>query len=84
MIASNAGNDRTPAWWLNLQANPTAQVLAGRRRYSVVAREASPEERPALRAEFATQNPGFDEYRHLTERDLPVVLLEPIPTGREQ
>jgi hypothetical protein len=32
VLASNAGNDRSPAWWLNLQADPHAQVLAGRKR----------------------------------------------------
>jgi hypothetical protein len=32
----------------------------------------------ALWEEFARLNPGFDEYRNLTERQIPVVLLEPI------
>jgi hypothetical protein len=30
-----------------------------------------------LWGEFARLNPGFDEYRNLTERQIPVVLLEP-------
>jgi F420H(2)-dependent quinone reductase len=30
VLASNAGNDRSPAWWLNLQADPSAEVLAER------------------------------------------------------
>jgi hypothetical protein len=32
---------------------------------------------PIERKEFASQNPGFDEYRNLTERQIPVVILEP-------
>ncbi len=26
VVASNAGDDRHPAWWLNLKANPIAQI----------------------------------------------------------
>lgn len=77
VLASNAGNDRPPAWWLNLQAEPRAEILADRTRYVVRGRRASPEEEVALWKEFATQNPGFDEYRSLTERRIPVAILEP-------
>jgi F420H(2)-dependent quinone reductase len=79
VLASNAGNDRSPAWWLNLQAEPRAEILADRTHYVVMGRRASPEEEQALWKEFASQNPGFDEYRRLTERQIPVVLLEPQP-----
>jgi F420H(2)-dependent quinone reductase len=77
VLASNAGSNRSPAWWLNLQAEPRAEVLAERTRYAVRGRRANPEEEHALWKEFATQNPGFDEYRGLTERQIPVVILEP-------
>jgi F420H(2)-dependent quinone reductase len=76
VLASNAGNDRSPAWWLNLQADPHAEVLVGRRRFAVESRRADPTEEAALWSEFARLNPGFDEYRNLTERQIPVVLLE--------
>lgn len=81
IIASNAGSDRVPAWWLNLQSDPNATVLADRKRYDVVARQADPAEDAALWATFARLNPGFDEYRKLTDRTLPVVILEPIPAA---
>jgi EmrB/QacA subfamily drug resistance transporter/deazaflavin-dependent oxidoreductase (nitroreductase family) len=77
VLASNAGNDRSPAWWLNLQANPRAEILSAGTRYTVTARRADTEEEAALWMEFATKNPGFDEYRNLTERQIPVVILEP-------
>jgi deazaflavin-dependent oxidoreductase (nitroreductase family) len=77
VLASNAGSDHVPAWWLNLQAHPVAEVLADRVHYQVTARPADPIENHALWGEFARLNPGFDEYRNLTERTLPVVLLEP-------
>jgi deazaflavin-dependent oxidoreductase (nitroreductase family) len=44
VMASNAGNDRVPGWWLNLQADPTARILADRTRYTVRARRADPAE----------------------------------------
>jgi deazaflavin-dependent oxidoreductase (nitroreductase family) len=83
VLASNAGSDRVPAWWLNLQTNANAEVLAGRARYAVKARPADPVEETALWEEFARLNPGFDEYRHLTQRHIPVVVLQPQPQARQ-
>jgi hypothetical protein len=40
------------------------------------ARVRSPKE-ATLWQELAARNPGFDEYRNLTERPIPVVVLEP-------
>jgi deazaflavin-dependent oxidoreductase (nitroreductase family) len=78
VIASNAGSDRVPAWWLNLQADRGADVLVDRRHHRVAARPATPAEDDAVWKEFASLNPGYDEYRHLTGRRIPVVMLEPI------
>jgi deazaflavin-dependent oxidoreductase (nitroreductase family) len=78
VLASNAGSDRAPAWWLNLKAQPRAEILVARARHTVVARQASADEDESLWREFARLNPGYDEYRRLTERRVPVVVLEPI------
>jgi deazaflavin-dependent oxidoreductase (nitroreductase family) len=77
VLASNAGSDHTPAWWLNLQAQPNAKVLAHGTRLDVTARRANAAEEEALWNEFASLNPGFDEYRRLTARPIPVVVLDP-------
>ena len=78
VVAANAGNDRTPAWWLNLQAHPRAQVEAeGRRPVPVTGRRATEDEDARLWREFADLNPAFGEYRNLTGRKIPVVILEP-------
>ena len=83
VIASNAGSDRVPAWWLNLQADSSADVLVDRTHHRVTARPATPAENDAVWAEFAHLNPGYDGYRHLTGRRIPVVMLEPmVPTTR--
>jgi deazaflavin-dependent oxidoreductase (nitroreductase family) len=81
ILASNAGNDRSPAWWLNLQADPHGKILVNREQLAVTARRAEPPEEEALWGEFARLNPGFDEYRNLTERKIPVVVLEVETTG---
>ena len=77
VIASNAGSEHTPGWWLNLQEQPKAEVLVDRVRYAVTARQASPTEDAAQWKLIADLNPGFDEYRRLTTRKIPVVILEP-------
>ncbi len=77
VLASNAGSDRTPAWWLNLQANPQADILIQGERRTVRARQADEAEDDTLWRTFARLNPGFDEYRNLTARRIPVVILEP-------
>jgi deazaflavin-dependent oxidoreductase (nitroreductase family) len=81
VIASNAGSDRVPAWWLNLQADPHAEILVDRAHHRVTARRAADGEDAALWEQFAALNPGYDEYRRLTRRRLPVVMLEPNPQG---
>jgi F420H(2)-dependent quinone reductase len=78
VIASNAGSNRVPAWWLNLQTDPHAEILVNRTSHNVIARPATPTEDDILWAQFARLNPGYDEYRQLTERRIPVIILEPV------
>jgi deazaflavin-dependent oxidoreductase (nitroreductase family) len=77
VIASYGGLDQQPAWWLNLQANPQAEVVAGRERRTVTARNAAPEERTLLWAELTARAPGYLEYERRTAREIPVVILQP-------
>jgi deazaflavin-dependent oxidoreductase (nitroreductase family) len=77
VVGSNGGSDYTPAWWLNLQRNPNAEIELGRDRTRVTARKASPEERARLWPEFTSRNPGYANYATKTTREIPVVLLEP-------
>ena len=48
VVASNAGDERPPAWWLNLQHKSVAAVLVGREHYRVLAREADASEQERL------------------------------------
>jgi F420H(2)-dependent quinone reductase len=77
VIGSNAGYARTPAWSLNLQANPDAHVEAYGDRLDVHARIAEGEERADLWRRMSEQFAGFDEYPRRTKRDIKLFVLEP-------
>ncbi len=77
VIGSNAGEDRHPAWWLNLREHPDATVQIGRTTTRVRAVEAVGEERERLWAELTRRDPAYEEYQLRTDRHVPVVLLHP-------
>ena len=78
VMPSNAGSDAAPAWWLNLQAKPEAVVhLKGERR-RVRARRATQEEQNRLWPRLKESYSGFEAYQDFTEREQPIVLLEPL------
>lgn len=77
VINTNAGNARVPAWSLNLEANPEAEVEVGRKRYKVRARVAADEERADLWRRHNEQYAGFDKYQSKLDREASVVVLEP-------
>jgi deazaflavin-dependent oxidoreductase (nitroreductase family) len=75
IIASNGGNPRHPAWWLNLRSQPAASVQIGRETYPVTAVETAGEERERLWRRMADMYKGYEEYARKTTRAIPVVLL---------
>lgn len=75
VIASFAGHDRHPAWYLNLKAGPRAVAQVEGERFPVLAREATPEERPRLWALAAAEYRGYAGYQGRTQRLIPLVLL---------
>jgi deazaflavin-dependent oxidoreductase (nitroreductase family) len=77
VIASYAGEPRHPAWWLNLKANPQAEIQQGGKVSRVVAREADSEERERLWQEVVARESGYATYAERTTRRIPVVVLEP-------
>jgi F420H(2)-dependent quinone reductase len=75
LLAANAGNDRVPAWWLNLQAAETAEVVVRGRRRTVRWREATGEEHDRLYAAFVDVYPPAEHYLTFTDRHLPIAVL---------
>jgi deazaflavin-dependent oxidoreductase (nitroreductase family) len=77
VVGSNGGDDRPPAWWLNLQASPDARVQAGRVQHHVRARQAQGAELAALWTRLDSSYRYYADYRRRTSREIPVVVLEP-------
>jgi deazaflavin-dependent oxidoreductase (nitroreductase family) len=71
------GGPRVPAWWLNLEAAGHGVVSIRGERRRVRPRVATGEERLELWRRFARMYPALDDYPRFTERELPVVVLEP-------
>jgi F420H(2)-dependent quinone reductase len=76
VVASNAASKRVPAWWLNLQARPDAEATVGDGWQPVRAREATEEERDELWPSFVEMYRGYDHYKEIASREMPVVVLE--------
>ncbi len=77
IIASKGGAAEHPAWFLNLQANPLADIQVKADKLRVRARVAAGEERTRLWQRMAAIYPAFDTYQARTAREIPVVVLEP-------
>jgi deazaflavin-dependent oxidoreductase (nitroreductase family) len=75
VIASNGGAPRHPDWYLNLQANPDAQVELAGRRVGVKAETVDDERRERLWALARDSWGPYDAYQRRTPRSIPVVLL---------
>jgi deazaflavin-dependent oxidoreductase (nitroreductase family) len=78
IVGSNGGHDDHPAWYLNLRADPNASVQAGTETRRVRARDATPAERAEHWPRFVETLDTYGEYQEATDREIPVVLLEPV------
>ena len=79
VVASRGGSDAMPAWWLNLQANPTTTVQIGTERRRVAVREANAEEKAELWPRLVEMYGDYEIYQRRTEREIPIVILSPAP-----
>lgn len=77
IVASKGGADAPPAWFLNLRADPDAEIQVRAERIKVHARVASEAEKQELWPIMTKEWPQYDEYQQRTERQIPVVVLEP-------
>src|SRR4051812_5146916 len=76
VVASNAAPARPPAWWLNLQAYPDAEAYERGKWHEVSARRATDEEVAELWPRFVEAYRGYDRYKGIATREMPVVVLE--------
>jgi proline iminopeptidase len=76
VVASKGGAPAHPGWYLNLLANPGAEVQVEDEVFPVRARTAEGDERERLWELVNRQWPDYAEYQKLTDREIPVVVLE--------
>jgi deazaflavin-dependent oxidoreductase (nitroreductase family) len=77
LVASKGGAPSHPNWYLNLTANPEAEIQVRGERLRVRARTAAEDEKPRLWQIMAELWPNYDVYQTRTERVIPVVVLTP-------
>jgi deazaflavin-dependent oxidoreductase (nitroreductase family) len=67
-----------PVWYLNLVANPEVEVQVGTRKTKARARTATGAERARLWEKALEFWPPYADYQKKTEREIPVVVLDPV------
>lgn len=77
VVASKGGAPQHPAWYFNLDASPDAEIQVRGDKMRVRARTATPEERAELWPIMTSEWPDYDRYQEQTDRDIPLVVLEP-------
>ena len=81
LIASYGGHDDHPQWYKNLTVNPDVEVTVNSSTRSMRARTASPAEKAELWPQVVSAYKGYGGYQKNTDRDIPVVICEPVPAG---
>ncbi len=77
VIASMGGAPKHPVWYLNLMASPDVTLQDGANVYEMPAREVSGDERERWWAIACKAWPAYADYQTKTDRQIPVVVLEP-------
>lgn len=79
IVASRGGDDRHPAWFLNLRDEPRVQVsIQGGPRTPMTARIVTAQERARMWPQIAEKYTNYAGYQKRTDREIPLVVLEPV------
>ena len=76
-VASKGGAPEHPVWYGNLLADPRVTLQDGTESWATVAREIEGEERAQWWERCVAAYPPYTEYQENTDRQIPVLLLEP-------
>ncbi|MFL5996190.1 MAG: nitroreductase family deazaflavin-dependent oxidoreductase [Streptomyces sp.] len=79
VIASMAGAPTHPVWYHNALADPRVELQDGPVRRDMLAREATGDEKALWWGRAVEAFPGYAEYQKNTDREIPVLVLEPAP-----
>ena len=78
VIASKGGAPQHPGWYHNILANPDVEVQVGTKKMNARARTTEGEERLRLWKKALEFWPPYADYQLKTEREIPVVVLDPV------
>lgn len=78
VVASIGGAPQHPKWYLNLLADPEVRLQVGSEVMAGRARTAEGEEKTRLWREMARIWPQYDKYQAKTDRQIPVVVIDPV------
>jgi deazaflavin-dependent oxidoreductase (nitroreductase family) len=77
VVASQGGAPKHPVWYHNLRNHPHVELQDGSERRDMVAREVVGEEKALWWARAVAAFPPYADYQRKTDRQIPVVVLEP-------
>ena len=77
VVASMGGAPKHPVWYLNLLNDPHVSLQDGPDLRDYTARVATGEEKTDWWAKATAVWPDYDTYQTKTEREIPLVILEP-------
>jgi len=77
-IGSKGGAPNHPVWFLNLRDTPDCEVRVGAARSKARARILEGKERERAWKKGTDKHPVFQSYQNRTERQIPVIRLEPL------
>jgi deazaflavin-dependent oxidoreductase (nitroreductase family) len=77
IVASKGGAPEPPDWYRNLEADPNVTVQIKGDKFRAKARPATPDEKPEMWQRMTEVWPDYDNYQKKTDREIPVVVLEP-------
>jgi deazaflavin-dependent oxidoreductase (nitroreductase family) len=75
VVASFGGNDMHPAWYLNLERCPEAEVIINGERRRLLAARVSPEDKGPIWRRLIDRYPNFAIYQQRTRREIPLLRL---------
>jgi deazaflavin-dependent oxidoreductase (nitroreductase family) len=78
IVASRGGDDRHPAWYLNLLEEPDVEVTTQHGTQRMRARVVTSEERAELWPQVTKDHPNYAGYQRKTDREIPLIWLEPL------
>lgn len=77
IFASKGGAPTNPDWFHNIVANPEVEIEVGTDTISATAEVLDSDERDAIWSRQKELMPGFAEYEQKTDREIPVIVLDP-------